>query len=554
MELTDDRMARRFATFIIAALSFAIYVPALSNGFVGWDDPVYVTENPNLALGGMELLKWAFTTTTNAQWHPIASLSHALDYKLFGLEPFGHHLTSVIVHTINSTLVFILTLRLVATVGANRGYLVPAGTFATSSAFITALIFALHPLHVESVAWVTERRDLLFALFYLLSILSYLYYAGGRNNKAAYLLSLLFFICSVMSKPMAVTLPVVLLIVDFYPLERIGRGRGARGFIEGFVWNVIEKAPFFIVSLLAAAITVWAMKGSEHIVSLTDLTAFERILVAIHGYIFYLYKAVIPLNLAPLYPFPDEIRFFSAKYLVPVLLFILISAACALTVRRERLLTALWLFYLVTLLPVIGIMRVGAQEAADRYSYLPIIAPFLLAAIILAIIYRRLNERTGKAVIMLIVLVGSITLLNLTVRQTYLWSNTITLWSHEISIYPDSVAGAYYNRGIGYLEAGETRKAITDLSKAIELNPNYVSSYNNRGVAYASIGNYEMGIKDFKRALALDPDDIDALRNIALSYLDTGNRAEAERYYKRGAKLGDVQSIEILRQGGGPIR
>ena len=549
MEQTEDRMARHFATFIIAALSFAIYVPALSNGFVGWDDPVYVTENENLALGGMELLRWAFTTTTNAQWHPISSLSHAIDFKLFGLEnPFGHHLTSVILHAINSALVFLLTLRLIAAAGSNRGYLVPAGTFAVSSAFITALIFAAHPLHVESVAWVSERRDLLFTLFYLLSILSYTYYAKERVSGAGYLLSLIFFICSVMSKPMAVTLPLVLLIVDFYPLERMARGRGARGFVEGFIWRVIEKAPFFIVSLLAAAIAIYAMKGSDHIVTLTDTTTLERVLVAIHGYIFYLYKAIIPLNLAPLYPFPDEIRLFSLKYMLPVFFFILISTICAITVRRERLFTALWLFYLVTLLPVIGIIRVGAQEAADRYSYLPTLAPFLLAAIILALIYRMLYERTGKAVIMIVLLVVSITLINLTVKQARLWSDTITLWSHEIALYPDSVAGAYYNRGIGYMDKGETKKAIGDLSKAIEMNPGYVSSYNNRGVIYASIRNYDMAIRDFKDALLLDPDDVDALKNIALSYSDIGNMAEAEIYYGMAARLGDAQSIEILRQ------
>jgi hypothetical protein len=368
---------------VVAFITFMVYFPTFNNDFVNWDDNVYVYENQGIRSIDFWFLKWSFTAVVSSNWHPLTMFSHALDYALWGLDPWGHHLTSIIFHTFNTLLVFILVVRLseyrrAGETGISSDFAGP-GKKALIAGIVTALLFGIHPVHVESVAWVSERKDVLSAFFFLLSVLAYLKYTSSRDSKRSifYGACLILFIMALMSKPMAVTLPVVLLILDCYPLGRLTLGGGLRG----ARWLVIEKVPFFVLSLLSSLITLWAQHTSGAITTLGVTPLTTRILVAMRAYVFYIYKMVLPTDLAPFYPYPRTVEFFAVEYSVSFILLIVITSLCLWSSKRNGLFLAVWFYYLVTLIPVIGIVRVGLQAAADRYTYLPSLGPFLLAGL-----------------------------------------------------------------------------------------------------------------------------------------------------------------------------
>jgi hypothetical protein len=373
----------------VSLLTFLVYLPALLDGFVqNWDDGDYIINNPAIRSLNPNLLKWAFLRSYAANWHPLTWLSHAVDYALWGLNPLGYHLTNNILHAVNAVLVLLVTKHLldyVRRVGRQEASL-PDGQ-ALAAAGVTALLFALHPLRVESVAWVSERKDLLCALFFLLSIRSYIFYAAGgffgagnahtdkspktytyRNKH--YLFSLTFFVLALLSKPMAVSLPLVLLILDWYPFRR-------RGFPKAVL---AEKIPFFLLSLFSSVVTMVAQSTAGAMELLAFVPLKTRLLVAAKSLVAYLWKMALPFHLAPFYPYPKEVSILSLSYLFPVFFLAGVTAGALFAAKRNRLWLAVWAFYVITLLPVLGIVQVGEQSMADRYTYLPCLAPSLLAA------------------------------------------------------------------------------------------------------------------------------------------------------------------------------
>jgi hypothetical protein len=376
-----------FLAAAIALITITIYLSCLQNDFVEWDDDAYVFENPHIRSLNGAFFKWALFAFYESNWHPLTWLSHAVDYAIWGLNPLGHHLTNIALHAINTFLVVFLVIRLLEarkerTIRKGppsflneRAILIAAGT--------TGLLFGLHPIHVESVAWVAERKDLLCGLFFLLGLIAYTNYAGEAGdeppskNRASpffdnhYLGTLGLFILALLSKPMAVSLPAVLLILDWYPFNRIRSGR--------MYWAAcVEKLPFFALSLASSVVTVLAQRA-EGSMTLTDVVPLStRLLVAAKSLTAYLGNMALPLDLAPFYPYPKSASILSVEYLLPLVLAAAITVAAVIMARKQALLPAAWSYYVVTLLPVLGIIQVGGQEMADRYTYLPSLGPFVL--------------------------------------------------------------------------------------------------------------------------------------------------------------------------------
>ncbi len=436
----------KFLIIIFCVLSaiFIAYHDALNNGFLTmWDTQAYVINNANIKALNWDNIQWMFTSFYMSNWHPLTWLSHALDYAWFGLEPKGHHLVSLIIHCFNSVLLFFLVMALMFSRWAHNKILLVAG--------ISATFFGIHPQHVESVVWIAERKDVLCLFFILLALLFYVFYV--RTARLSwYLSTLLCFILALLAKPMAVTFPVILLLMDVYPLNRISQQR--------ISMLVVEKIPFFIFTLFSVIITVMAQHHGGAISSLDNLDLQIRLLNAFNSLVFYLSKFIFPIGLSPFYPL-DKSFYESYPSLIPVIACFLITVVCGYfwTKKKYYWLMA-WLFYLVTLSPVIGIIQVGIQAAADRYVYLPTIPLYILLAI--GIVNNLYNKKVLKiiklGIVFCLFFVG-VMLIQLTQKHTLVWKNDLTFWGHIVAYAPESPLGQK-NLGDAYFRIGEYEKAI----------------------------------------------------------------------------------------------
>lgn len=508
-------------------MTFLVYLPALQNGFVNLDDSVYVYDNKDIQSMDFRLLVWIFTPEANATWHPLTMFSLALDHAIWRLNPFGYHLTNILFHSLNTFMVFILVVRLIKC-KHNPSSLIPHPS-SLIAAFVTALLFGIHPLHVESVAWISERKDVLYAFFFLSSLLAYLKYTSAASSRRSglYITCLVSFLLALMSKPMAVSLPFVLLILDFYPLRRLMTASDV----------LREKIPFLAFSLLSSLIAIWAQSLGSALQTLEDYPFAERIFIAVRAFAFYLLKMALPSNLAPYYPHPAEIDFFTIEYVGSFIFLVLITAFCILSLKRFRLFSAVWLYYIVTLIPVIGIVKVGGHSMADRYTYLPSLGPFLFAGLGVGILFERYSEKWHQialalALIFLLSILGSRAMMQMAV-----WKDSISLWSHEIKLLPDFAYVAYDRRGNTYNKLGNYQQAIKDFDKSILLNPKYPEAYHNRGTAYREIGEQQLAIKDFDTAIKLSPKYTEAYYNRGNAHNSLGNYQQAIKDFSEVIKL-----------------
>ena len=536
--------------FLVCIITILVYLPALQNDFVNWDDPAYVYENPHIQLIDLVFFKWIFTGFHAANWHPLTWLSHAVDYAVWGADPMGHHLTSMIIHGLNAFLVAIIAACLISVRRdpADRDH-APLVVGA-----VTGLLFGIHPLHVESVAWISERKDLLCAFFFLLSILSYLKYSLLRahseeegheksDGKVHYVFSLFLFVLALMSKPMAVTLPVVLIILDLYPLERLSlenvfsRGCGV----------LIEKLPFFGLSIAASAITLMAQQKAMPLLEFFPIGT--RICVGIRALGFYLVKMLFPKGLAPFYPHPREISFISFDYILAFLLVsgIIISCIWAFR-RRQKFWPAVWAYYFVTLVPVLGIIQVGEQAAADRYTYLPGLGPMLLAGLGVFWLWRRsASDHIKRAVVAGFAILVLTVLSIMTTGQIAFWKDSISLWNRQLQLYTSAVA--YNNRGEAYSVSGKHVKAIADFNKAIQLQPGDPSVYYNRGSVYKILVKYRETIADFNKAIELDPLYTQAYNNRGNVYLILEKYQEAMADFDKAIEIDPGHALAYNNRG-----
>ena len=555
--LTDFPVTER-AKYCLAGsaslLTFIVYLTSLRNEFLLWDDDVYVTDNTFIRSFDGVFWKRAFLDLSASNWHPLAWFSHALDYAIWGLNPLGHHLTNSILHAANTFLVVFVLWGLFTAArekaqGTQRSEFLGKRTMLIATG-VASLLFGLHPIHVESVAWIAERKDVLCALFFLSSIIVYTHYVRTTGNEGIQqrssmilfnrhcLLSLGLFFLALLSKPMAVTLPVALLLLDWYPFERIHS-------CDTFRTAFLEKIPFIVLSCISSVLTIIAQRSGGAIKTMEFAPLSTRLLVAAKSLVAYIGKMIVPMDLIPYYPYPKNVSLFNVEYASAIVLVIAITIACFMAAKRRKVWLMAWGYYLVTLLPVLGIVQVGNQAMADRYSYLPSLGPFVLIGLFTAEVSR--NVRTlfvGRRTITLFgritALIAVIALIHLTVQQISIWRNSIVFWNYIIEDKSKTTPFAYNNRGTSYEKLGQTDKALEDYDRAIALDPSFDKAYNNRAVIFDKKGDTDKALVDYNKAIELNPSFDKAYRvfnNRALLFEKRGLPDKALADYGRAIAL-----------------
>jgi tetratricopeptide (TPR) repeat protein len=509
----------RIAGLLLAFVTLLVYMPAAHNTFVMYDDGDYITENlvvqNGLTWAGF---KWAFTTMHAANWHPLTWISHMADCEFFGLNAGGHHCVNALLHAVNGTLLFVLLLRLTAAFWP--------------SVFIAAL-FAWHPMHVESVAWASERKDVLSTFFELLSLLAYARYADfsevrSPKSKVFYVLALVMFACALMSKPMPVTMPFVMLLLDCWPLKRFE--------ISNFKFQifrrlVFEKWPFFLLSAASSVATYFSQRSSA-VVSLKGLPPDLRADNIIVSYIRYLLKLFWPENLAVIYPLP---KLYPLWQLMPAAV-ALIAISWLVWRGRGRFayLPVGWLWFVGTLVPVIGIVQVGSQAMADRYSYFPSIGIFIAVTFgALDLAARFQFSKTALAIT-----AGSILAicLVLTENQLSFWTNDETLFRHAALATGENEV-AHLNLGVALEKQDRYTEAIAEYREALRIYPKSVETHDNLANLLDRQGNTNAALAEFQTALRLDPKSIPPHNNLGTFYVEIGRFDDAMKQYAEAARL-----------------
>ncbi len=538
-----DRHRDILICLFLGLVTFTVYRQVLNHEFV-YDDSAYVTENRHIQ-GGLTLkgIAWAFTAEVSANRHPLTLLSHMLDCQLHGLNAGRHHLTNLIFHTINTMLLFLVFRRMTGALW--------------QSAFVAAL-FALHPLHVESVAWISERKDVLSTFFCLLTMWAYARYAEGpRVNR--YLLVFLFFALGLMSKPMLVTLPFVLLLLDYWPLKRFRFGRPG-------VRLIMEKVPLFALSAASCVLTYLVQHGKGAVASLDVYPIGLRIGNALVSYVLYPWKMIWPSHLAVIYPYSRTLPWWQvagACVLLVTLTFLILRAG-----KKHPHITVGWLWYIGTLVPVIGLVQVGSQAMADRYTYIPLVGLFIMIAWgfpeLLSPWRQKKSGLTIMAVILLLIMAWT------TFLQIRYWKNNRPLFEHALDVTSGNFI-AHNNLANTLTKQGHTGEAVIHYKKALRLKPDYAEAYNNMGFclkkqdrikeaveyygmalhiepryakAHYNLGNifYEQGligkaIEHHLQAVRINPDYVEAHNNLGSALKLQGRIVEAVTHYNKALRL-----------------
>ncbi len=532
MKPHPDRTVLVIAVVLVLG-TLAVFWPVLQCDFLNYDDDTYVTANAALQQGlTVRSVAWAFETGHAGNWHPLTRLSHACDVTLYGLKPAGHHLTSLLLHAANALLLFLALRRM---------------TGATCRSAVVAALFAWHPLHVESVAWVAERKDVLSAFF---GILALWFYAGYAQNSARPLTqtlspegergnvrckprcnlywALLCFALGLMAKPMLVTLPFVLLLLDVWPLGRLGPGAGGiTSWLHGDkagrakLLNLVrEKLPFFALSVISCVITFWVQKSSGAVRSMTQFPFSERLANALVAYAAYVIKTLWPANLAAVYPHPHTYPVW--QVLGAVLLLVAITAAVVRFAGRRAELAVGWFWFVGMLVPVIGLVQVGMQARADRYTYLPSIGLFIALVWLVA----GVRPRSVPAALAAAALAGCIAGAR---HQLQFWQNSVTLFEHNLEVAPDSFL-ALNNLGNALHSLGKLEDARECYVKGLRVNPNSPDAHYNLGNVLVGLGKPGEAAEQYREALRCDPGLTDARNNlgVACSLLGQTNEAIAQ--------------------------
>jgi len=519
-----------FLIYLVLSLTTIIaYEPVRLNDFVNYDDDTYVTRNPQVKAGlTRESVLWAFTTSHGNNWHPVTWLSHIIDCQMFGLKAVWHHLTSLLFHILNTLLLFWVMKRM-------TGGIWP-------SAFVAAA-FALHPLHVESVAWVAERKDVLSGFFWMLTMAAYVRYAE-RPGIARYMQVVFAFCLGLMAKPMLVTLPFVLLLLDYWPLGRLQWGQPQ--FLperihhqKSSFWRLIgEKIPLFILAGVLSAVTFMVQlstrpqtlpdNASIRVLRITSAPIGVRVSNAIVSYISYLIKMFYPSRLAVLYPHPsDTLPTWQAA--VSLMILAVISAAVVYAARRRGYAVVGWLWYIGTLVPVIGFVQVGAQAMADRYTYIPLTGIFIIAAFGASDIGAK--WRYGGTFFAVTAGVVLAALLICTRMQVRYWQDSITLFRHALAVTENNFI--MHNKfGTELLKTGQVNEADKQFDAAIRINPLYSEAHKNKGRALIEQGRYDEAIAVFSDLLQARADWADVHYYMGVAYTRKGRLDDALEQFK----------------------
>jgi tetratricopeptide (TPR) repeat protein len=506
---------------IILLITLISYWPVLQNQSFVWDDEGYITNNPVVQ---SFQLKEIFTANVMGNYHPVTVLVMAVEYFFFGMKATGYHIINLLLHLLNVLLVFYLVVQL---------------SRKTEVALVAALLFGIHPMHVESVAWISGLKDLLYTAFFLGSWIVYLKFLTSTKRKC-YFLSLLLFLLSLLSKPMAVTLPVALLLTDFFLCRKMNRS----------VW--LEKVPFFLLSLLFGFLAISTQKSSGNL-SLLDFTVPQQWTFASFGFVSYLVKLFFPVKLCAFYPYPvnhpDAFPVIWYGYLAIVIALIILVFY---SLRITKTIFFGFGIFAVTLFLVLQWLPVGKAIMADRYSYLPSLAIFFLAAEGFYLLWQKNFKWIAIPILGFFTFLFSL----FTFQRSEVWKSEITLWNDVLSKY-ENVPLAYLNRGIAFAKANEMDKAIEDIGKAIQLDTNYPKAYNNnfakayynRGNMYLNAGKSDMALKDFDKCIELNPGYVQAYFNRGNIHSDNAEYDKALADYSKAIELDPQEAKPYINRG-----
>lgn len=542
----DSLLSKRalVACLVLIAACVIVYAPVRHFGFVSLDDPEYVTENLHVARGmTWQGARWAFTSSYAANWHPLTWLSHMLDVQLYGMNPGPQHVTNLLLHILNTLLLFGLFCRMTGALGR--------------SAFVAGL-FALHPLHVASVAWIAERKDVLSTLFWMLAMWAYVAYVR-RPGLGRYLLTIVFFGLGLMAKPMLVTLPFALLLLDFWPLERVELGGGAEGSglaplrqrLRGLARLAVEKLPLFALAAASSVVTVLAQWRGGAVVSLKGVPWDTRLANAPASYMAYIGKMLWPARLAVLYPFETLTLVWRAC--LGLLLLIGVTLLAIRAGQRHGYFLTGWLWYLGTLVPVIGLLQVGRQSMADRYTYIPLIGLFVVVAWGAPELAARWRPG-GLALPALAVCVVLACAAQARAQVRY-WSDSIALWQHELEVGDDQ-AEAHDSLGKALTRQGKLDEAVRRFDEALRIKPAYPEAQSDLGVALTRQGKLDEAARRFVEALRLKPAYAEAQSNFGVVLYRQGKFDEAVRHFNEALRINpdyaeahDGLGAALVRQG-----
>jgi tetratricopeptide (TPR) repeat protein len=531
MNKTSNKTLLLIIHLALALVITAVFFQLLRCDFVTFDDAHYVSENPYVKTGlTRDNIIWAFTPGKFGYWHPVTWLSHMLDSQIYGMNPGMHHLTNLLIHLANTLLLFLILSRLTGTLW--------------KSAFVAAL-FALHPLNVDSVAWIAERKNLLSTLFWLLTMWAYTHYAR-QKAVLPYLLALVLFALGLLTKPMLVTLPFVLLLLDYWPLDRLHLGRQSDGINQDagqpethtnpasallrLLW---EKIPFFVLSAASIGLSYWSSARLATTIS-TELVPIKlRIANALVSYITYISKAVWPHKLAVFYPYPQAVPL--AHSITALILLVSVTVLFVWVFRKKRYLTVGWLWYLGTLVPVIGLVQVGLWPAfADRWAYVPLIGIFLIVAwavpdLLAGWPVRKAALAASAAIILL-------ALALCTHLQLRYWRSSTALFQHAIDVTDDNYQ-AHFSMIKPLLKEGKFAQAIEHGQKSLELNPYYATAHNSLGAVLLESGRLDEAFIHLKKALQLKPDFPAAHVNLGALFVRQDKLEQAVEHFAEALRL-----------------
>lgn len=508
-----------FYLLILLALTTLSFSSILNNDFVNWDDMKYIINNEVVHSFSAENLKTSFTEEVSDNYHPLTNLSQTLDWVMGGGKAFPFHLMSLLIHLLNVVLVFLLIKRLGK---------------AEWAALLVAAIFALHPMHVESVAWASERKDVLYAFFFLLSLLAYLKYLNTEKTFKYLGLAFLWASLSLLSKPAAVPLPFILLLLDMY------QGRSLK---DGRVW--LEKLPFFVLSIIFGLITI-NIQSADAIRSWEDIQLLDQISFAAYGFVMYVYKFLLPFPLFHYYPYPagNEIPFYF--YVMPVIALLMVGASYWWGRKHKDVMLGFWLFAFM-LSVTIQLVPIGSTIMADRYSYVP----FIGLGLIVVWLIERMGWHNGKymqaarAAGIAVVLIWAA----LSWKQGNIWQDGGTLWTHRIENGSQEIARAYTNRGEFYKRKGLSMKANRDFEKALSLNPNQTGTLRLRAKSLLDAGKFPQAEADYKRLLSIDASDASDWQNYAIILTRLKRPQEALNALEKAVEKGGDPSSLYMMQG-----
>jgi tetratricopeptide (TPR) repeat protein len=520
----------RLICLFLVLITLVVYLPVRRHGFTVYDDGDYVSQN-HIVQAGLTWpgVKWAFTTWFASNWHPLTWLSHMTDCECFGLDAGAHHLVNALFHAANAALLFVLLLRL---------------TGAAWPAALVAALFAWHPLRVESVAWVSERKDVLSSFFALLSLLCYTRFAREKSRRD-YFLSLLCFALGLLAKPMIVTLPCLFLLLDWWPLNRLANPAAPARSLARLAW---EKWPFFALTAASCVVTFFAQRAVA-VLSVDQYPVSLRLGNAVLSYVKYLVKIIWPANLSIMYPLPDHLpwlRVAAAGLVLAVVCWLVWRAR-----QRQPYLLLGWLWFLGTLVPVIGLVQTGQQAMADRYSYFPSIGIFLAMILGLRDLAKGLKLAPAPlATAAALVLAANVAL---TEHQLGFWRDDLSLFGHAVAVTRDNAA-AQINLGIALEDAGAPDQAEIHYREAVRISPTSARAHNNLANLLDTAGHNEAALAEYQAALRLNPDAPLTHCNLGTLLVKLGRFDEARAQYEEAARLQPDDSRPYYLQGKACLR